>query len=213
MQVCKISRIWLFLLTFTKAFRNFMLLDELPPATNTKDGKGQLKFIFVQGTHLHYLMADTRILDTNQNCSSSLRTGKKRSQKSQGDTINIMMTILLFLCYSCVSKKAKLLKTFTGCFPHAWSLQWVKRWHKLFVLLLLKYLVQNTFWEEETASKCVCLWHCILMGLLPAGRNWNKIWIALRWVGLKAKSAVSSSTIFFICAFGRGGKTSYRVFS
>jgi len=39
MQVCKISQIWLFLLTFKKAFRNFTILDELPSAANTKDGR------------------------------------------------------------------------------------------------------------------------------------------------------------------------------
>lgn len=203
MQVCKISTIWLLLLMFTKTFRNFTLMGELPPVTNTKDGNGQLKLLLYRAS---IYTTDIRILNTNQNGSLFLRTGKKRSQKSQGDTICITTMIyclvLLFLCPSCGSKTAKLVKMFTGCFSNAWSLPWAKRWHKLFALFPLKCSVQNTIWEKESGSKCVCQWRCILMGLLPAGRNWNKIQIALRWVGLKAKSAVSSLVIAFICAFG-----------
>lgn len=42
-QVCNRSRTLLFLSTFAKAFRNVTLTNELPPAVNTKNGKGQLK--------------------------------------------------------------------------------------------------------------------------------------------------------------------------
>lgn len=65
----------------------------------------------------------------------------------------IYWLVLLLLCHSCVFKRTKLLKTFTGCFPNGWSLRWAEMTQ--FALFLLKCLVQNIPWEEETGSKYV----------------------------------------------------------
>lgn len=50
----------------------------------------------------------------------------------------------------------------------------------------------------------------LLKGIAASWKKLKQIQIALRWGGLKAKSAVRSLTIALICAFSRRGKMPYQ---